>query len=282
MPDTIERTDDRAMELIDEYLQHLRRAGRTEATLRGRREILYRLNRMLPYGVGMTTTAELSVWLHRDGLSANSKFTYYTALKSFYGWATDPRDRWLDANPVDDMEAVKMPRGRPRPVTDEQLHRILTEADQPFRLWALLAAYEGLRAVEISRLDRQHITEDQLIVLRGKGNKPRALDTDPDVWAAVRDLPPGPVACKPDGERADETWVSIRSALHFRNRLGLPGVGLHMCRHWLGVNVQKRYKNLRVTQRMLGHSSVASTEIYTDAGDDELRAARSTLPRLAG
>lgn len=70
------------------------------------------------------------------------------------------------------MESVQTVRGVPRPVTDEQLSRILTEAPEPIRTWCLLAAYQGLRCVEISRLDREHITDENLFVVRGKGDPP--------------------------------------------------------------------------------------------------------------
>lgn len=270
------------MEIIEAFLEHLRRAGCTEATIRARREVLYRLNRELTYGIGQASHGELARWLYRDRWSANTKATYYAALRSFYGWAADPKDPWIDGNPTEDLEPCSRTRGLARPVTDEQLRRILTEAAEPFRTWATLAAYAGLRCIEISRLDREHITEQQLLVVRGKGNRPRAHDTHADVWRAVKDLPPGPIARDEDGRRATPFDVSIQSAHHFRYAMGMPGVGLHRLRHWLGVTVQRHYRDIRVTQAMLGHASLSSTEIYTAANDEQQRAARATLPRFAG
>lgn len=270
------------MELIEAYLEHLRRAGRTDATIEGRGEILFRLNRQLPYGAGQASAEELAAWLYRDELSENSKATYYRALRSFYGWASNPKDPWLSHDPTVDLEPCHGTKGVARPVTDEQLRRILTEAAEPFRTWAVLAAYQGLRCVEISRLDREHVTERQLIVVKGKGGRPRVHDTDEAVWAAVKNLPAGPVALDDAGERATPFYVSMNFALYCRRRLGMPGVALHRLRHWLGVNAQRRFKNIRVTQAMLGHASLSSTQIYTDASDEEQRAARATLPRFGG
>lgn len=276
------RPDDEDMDLIAAYLEHLRRAGRTDDTLRGRREILNRLNVALPYGVGHTSTSELAAWLYKDELSRNAKYTYYQCLRSFYRWATDPREQQISFDPTDDLEPVTQVKGVPRPVTDEQLHKILTEAVEPFRTWATIAAYQGLRCIEISRLDREHVTEQQLIVVKGKGGRARAHDTDPYVWRVVKDLPAGPVARMPSGERATAFQVSMLAAVYFRRKLDMPGVSMHRLRHWLGVTIQREYKDIRVTQKALGHRSLSSTEIYTDASDDQLRAARATLPRLAG
>lgn len=269
------------MEIIDAYIEHLRRAGKTDDTLRGNREILGRLDRGLTDGIGCTDREELSGWLYRDDLSQNTKCTYYNTIKRFYQWATDPRDPWLSLNPAVDLEPVKWPRGIARPVTDEQLRRILTEAVQPYRLWATLAAYQGLRCIEISRLDREHVTEGQIIIVRGKGNRPRVHDTDPAVWAAVKDLPSGPVAVHPRrAERATPFDVSMEAATYFRRRMGMPGVSMHRLRHWLGVTVQRNYRDIRVTQAVLGHASIQSTQIYTAATDEQQRAARAMLPRF--
>jgi integrase/recombinase XerC len=270
----------REMEIIDAYIEHLRRAGRTQATLEGRYEILHRLNRELPSGIGQTNTEELSRWLYRDEWSTNTRATYWRAIRSFYTFAANVEDPWIDRDPTERMEPVQTVRGVPRPVTDEQLARILTESPEPIRTWALLAAYQGLRCVEISRLDREHITEQNLFVVRGKGDKPRVHDTDPDVWAAVKDLPKGPLAVGKDGERLTPFEVSLKAAHHFRRELKMPGVSMHRLRHWLGVTVQKRYRDIRVTQAVLGHTSLSSTQIYTMGDEAGQRAARATLPRF--
>jgi integrase/recombinase XerC len=270
------------LDMIAAYLEHLRRAGRTDDTIRDRREVLHRFNRAMKRGIGGADDKEIGAWLYRDDWKQNTKAAYYMALKSFYGWATRPHDLWLQGNPMVYLEPVKTVRGIPRPVTDDELRRVLTESAEPIRTWAKLAAYQGLRCIEISRLDREHITERTLIVVKGKGGKPRAHDTDPYVWAAVKDLPPGPIARTPSGGRATPFEVSATAALHFRRQLKMPGVSLHRLRHWLGVTTQRIYKDIRVTQAVLGHESLSSTQVYTDATGEQQRQARAMLPRLAG
>lgn len=280
------RAVDYGMLLIDEYLAWLRDVrGCTDDTIRSRREVLTRIHAALPYGLDRACADELRAQVFRPELRASSKSTYYGTLAAFYSWAFDPRDPWLAGdNPMIWMPPrPKMPRGIARPVTDQQLARILTEAAQPYRLWALIAAYQGLRCIEISRLDREHIAEDKLLVLRGKGGGARVHDTDPDVWAAVKDLPPGPVAVDPKtGQRATAHHISVKSAQHFRNKLGMPGVSMHRLRHWLGVTTCDATDNVRVVQEMLGHDALSSTQIYTRATVGQQRAARARLPRLAG
>lgn len=267
------------MEAIDAYLAHLHDMNRTEQTIRKRREILYRLDRELERGIGKVEEKELKAWLYRDEWSQNTKATYFRCLKSFYEWAADPEDPWINGNPMAGLTRVRTAASIARAATDAQVADVLARAQEPFRTWALIAAYQGLRCLEISRLDREHVTEQQLFVVRGKGNKPRVHDTDPQVWEALKGQPAGPVARRRDGSRASEVYVSISSNLHFQRKLGIQ-THMHALRHWLGTTVQRQYKDVRVTQRMLGHAQLSSTMIYTDATDEQQRAARSTLPRF--
>lgn len=267
--------------LIAAYLEHMRRKGATATTLVLRSKLLHRADEDLPYGVGEANTEELAKWLHRESLSRNSRATYYAGLKSFFDWACDPRDPWLTFNPALDLDHVSSVKGVARPCTDDELRRILTQAAEPYRTWAHLAAYQGLRCIEISRLDREHVTADTLNVLMGKGGKPRTHDTHPAVWDLIAPKPPGPIArLVRSGERANAAYISFRSAKHFTTHLGLEGVTMHRLRHWLGCTTQRLYKDIRVTQRMLGHESLQSTQIYTDATFDQTREARSMLPRF--
>lgn len=154
----IYQAEPREMELIEAYLEHLRQEGCTEKTIAGRRELLYRLNRDLAYGVGQVKDSELRAWLYRDGWSQNTRATYYAGLNSFYAWAADPEDPWLSDNPMRRLPAVKSAASVPRAATDAQVCAATTQTAEPFRTWAKLAARQGLRCIEISRLDREHIT----------------------------------------------------------------------------------------------------------------------------
>jgi len=277
----IGQAEPQEMEIIEAYLRHLHDKGRTEKTIQGRREVLYRLNREMEFGIGQVREAELREWLYRDDWSQNTRATYYGALKSFYGWAADPDDPWLSADPTERLPPVASAESIARAATDEQVGRIITQVPDPYRLWAILAAYQGFRCIEISRADRNHFDAQQTIVPLGKGNRPRVHDTDPAVWQAVKDLPAGPVARRPDnGERASAHYISAEAAYQFQ-KAGIE-TSMHRLRHWLGTTVQREFKDIRVTQRLLGHARLSSTQIYTDATDEQQRAARATLPRFAG
>ena len=278
MREHTQSSNDDDMDMIDGYLEHLASKGRSPDTVDLRRKILVKLNRDLPLGVARACGAELDAWIDAQR-SANTRATYWVAIRSAYGYWTDPADPWLDANPTDAMSARTFPQGQARPGKEEQLLVVLEHGADPYRLWAALAAYQGLRCCEIAGLDREHITRDTLMVMRGKGGDPRVCDTDPLVWDLVRDMPRGPIARNPAGtRRATKGEVSKRANYHFR-QLGLEGLTMHMWRHRMGVQMQRTYRNIRVTQKALGHKWLTSTQIYTDASMDEMREARAMLPR---
>lgn len=276
--------------MIDGYLEFLRLQSFSQVSIRRRREVLTQLNRQLSRGLGRACRDELERWLHDrtkrlpDGtevpLAQNTKATYLAAMKSAYAFWANPDDPWVDGNPTLGMSAVAFVKGIARPVEDEQLWAILDRAREPFRTWALIGAYQGLRCCELSGLDREHVTEEKLVVVRGKGGKPRVHDTDPLVWEAVRDRPAGPL-CRDIWlrGRASAAYISQRASMYFQGELGLDGVTMHRFRHWLGVHVQEAYRDVRVTQEVLGHESLSSTQIYTRATLDQQRAARAMLPR---
>ena len=275
-------SNDDDMDMIDAYLTYLARSSRSrsQATVDRRREVLHQLDRQLPRGVGRTCREELETWLHNPLWSQNTRATYWSAIASAYRFWADPDDPWLDHNPTIGMTPVHGVKGTARDVTDAELWTVLERARNPYRLWALIAAYQGLRCIEIAGLDREHITEERLYVVRGKGGKPRVHDTDPLVWAAVKDLPAGPIATDVWGrKRASAYYVSRMASRHFQEELGLTGVTMHRFRHWLGVRTQALYRDVRVTQEVLGHETLSATQIYTRATVEQQRAARATLPR---
>jgi integrase len=269
------------MDMIHAFTQWMERRYFSAVTVQDRTEIVTRLDAELTHGLAMASRDELETWLNRPQWSPATKATYFKALKSAYGFWADPDDPWIDFNPTIGMAQPPQPRGVPHPVEDEVFFQLLGRARPPYRLWVVLGGYQGLRCLEIAGLDREHITRDRLWVVRGKGGRPRIHDTDPMVWDEVRHLPSGPVARTKDGQRATAKQISCNAYMYFRRELGLE-VSMHQLRHWLGVNVQRRYRDIRVTQAVLGHASLSSTQIYTEADAEQQAAARATLPRPGG
>jgi site-specific recombinase XerD len=267
-------------DLIDAHLTYLRAGAYSPRTVTAAAKVLRRVDAALPYGLDNAATAELVDWLARPGWSTQTRATYRGAIVRFYRWATRDDDRWLDFDPSTGLRRPRVNRGVPRPATDDHVHACLTRAGQPFRLHCVLAAYAGLRPIEIADLDRGDVTEHNIAVRHGKGDKPAVIPTHPVVWAALRHLPAGPVTRRRRGRPADARWVCAATADHL-HRLGLP-VTLRNLRHWYATTLLERCHDLRVVQELMRHASVATTQVYTQVVDERRRAAVATLPVLTG
>jgi integrase len=259
-------------DLLDEYLAGLvhTAAASTVATYA---TVLRLAHQHLPAGVVVATTAELRAWLTSRDWAPATRSTYRAALRSLHKWLVDRG--YSDYDPTARLPPVKIPRRLPRPTTDEETRRILTRADPPVRLWALIAAYTGARCVEISRLRREDITQTS-VRLDGKGSKERTVPCHPLVWAAVADLPGGWLAGGAPAKR-----ISDRGR-HELRRLGLTG-GLHRLRAWHATAaLAVDGASLRTVQELLGHTSPTTTQVYTLVPPAAMRAAVNGLPDLAG
>lgn len=265
-------------DLIAGYLRHLTTLGRAESTRDTYADELCRLDRRLPEGLAYACADELRDTIHNGqrGPAHIAKIT--AAVTGFYSWATRPSDPHLDYNPAGDLPRAKVQPRRPRPITNEELADILRRAREPMRTWYLLAAGNGLRCVEISRLDRADVTEEATW-LHGKGGKERIVPTHPAVWQAVKDLPSGPIGRNRDGSHANRVQVQERANHHLHARLGHTTVSMHRLRHWHGTYVhQAAGGDIRVTQELLGHSSPNTTSVYVATIGGAKAAAVHALP----
>lgn len=266
-------------EMLTAYVRHLTDEGRAESTIDTYTGMLCRLDRQLPEGLAYATTDELRERIYTDGRSPATIALYRASVADFFDFACDEDDPWLDYDPSRRLPRARIRQRRPRPVTHEQLADILARAGEPFRLWYLLASALGLRCIEISRLDRDDVTEDATYVM-GKGGKERTIPTHPAVWDAVQGLPSGPIARRHvDDRRATRRDVQGRANRHLTVVLGHRGVTMHRLRHWYGTYVhQAAGGDLRVAQELLGHASPNTTQIYVQASAQRQSAAVRALP----
>jgi len=256
-------------DLIDAHLSHIAAAGLAASTIKTRRQLLGRLDRDLPYGLEVVATEELIAWLATPGWSIATRALYGAHIRAFFDWACDPRDAWLDYNPALPLPKPRVHRGVPRPVSQAEVALALVKLPEPWRLYVLLATFAGLRCCEIAALERDDIT-DVNVTLRGKGGKQRAVPTHPLIWAAVAEMPSGPVTRAVNGRAPGAAYISNggRDALH---AVGVKAT-MHRFRHRFGTDVNAG-GNTRVAQELLGHASLQSTQVYTQVTAADKRAA---------
>src|SRR5690554_4391564 len=121
-PDMPPRTEMGPTEdLIRMWLDSLRLDGRSPDTARTWGIAARVADRELPYGLEEADTGEIRSWLASERFTGSTPSTYYSALSSFYRWATAPPgdEPWLSENPMIDLPRPAEPEGLPDPCTDE-------------------------------------------------------------------------------------------------------------------------------------------------------------------
>ena len=276
------------MDLIAEYEEHLRRLDRSPNTIDTYIRTLRQADRELPEGLILATTEELEDWVFstspaKRGGGERGKSTrshYVRILKGFGKWSVSPKTAKRfrrDFDATAELADLKPAKGKPRPTREDVLTQLLRQVTAPVLLWILLAAFAGLRCIEISRLNREDITEER-IWLHGKGDKERFVPTHPLIWEAAKNLPAGPIAVGDDGERLTPTQVAHRGNYRIMKVVGHRVTSMHKLRHRFGTQTYDGTRDLVAVQELLGHSDVSMTRRYVEVNRDRMAAAVASLP----
>ena len=216
--------------------------------------------------------------LHGRGLSGRSLARTLSAWRAFYRFLGD-NDRALAEDPTAGLKAPKAARRLPSALSpDEAAQLVAIDGDDPLALRdrALfeLAYSSGLRLSEIAGLDVAgcDLATGEVRVL-GKGSKERIVPVGAKArdavarWLVVRaahaaqEEPAMFVGLR--GRRLTPRAIQQRLA-GWSIRQGLARhVHPHMLRHSFASHVLQSSGDLRAVQEMLGHASIASTQVYT-------------------
>lgn len=146
----------------------------------------------------------------------------------------------------------------------------------------------GLRASEALKLTVYDIDwrSGKLKVIQGKGNKDRILWLNEDCLLLVRQWR----ELKPDSTQTLFTSLDSKPLIdrylramvkRYGRKAGIAkDVHPHMLRHTFATDLYRETKNIRLVQKALGHSDLASTMIYTHIVDDEMESAMRNFRRL--
>ncbi|MET0153403.1 MAG: site-specific tyrosine recombinase [Candidatus Binatia bacterium] len=211
------------------------------------------------------------------------------SLSAARGWL-----RFLEANgsveksPAARVRSARLPRRLPRPWTREDVRRLLeasfdgpTGARDRAMLETLYGA--GLRVSELVGLRLSQLNLDGgYVVVIGKGNKERPVPVGMPAREALRAYLDGPRAALLAGSASPHVFVTRRGRAMSRQgfwkllgrralALGLPEVSPHRLRHSFATHLLEGGADLRAVQAMLGHSDIATTQIYTDVARSRLR-----------
>lgn len=235
--------------------------------------------------------AEYAGWLHRQDLAAASVARHVISLKIFCRYLQ--LEGILRENAAELLGSQKLWERVPHVLTAEQVERLLDAPKRFDKLWRrdramleLLYA-TGCRASELShlRLRDLHLAEGYC-KCRGKGDKERIVPLGKRAIATTREYlehERTPIVARLN--RAPD-WVLIsRRGMRLRReriwelfkqyalRAGVPAdMSPHTLRHSFATHMLAGGADLRQVQELLGHASIATTQIYTHVDSTRLKA----------
>lgn len=197
----------------------------------------------------------------------------------------------IDNNISEELETPKLPKRIVRCMTLEESVRLLIEASSSsVRDNCIITIFLNcaLRLSELAALNVEQVDSDALTVI-GKGNKERKIYLTPAVKQSLSKWLPIRHAMGVDTKALfisrNHHRLTTRSIQNVVKKhiaasgINPEGLSIHKLRHTSATLMYKYgHVDIRSLQQILGHESIATTEIYTHVDDNQLHAAVNANP----
>jgi len=232
------------------------------------------------------------------GMARATRARRLSAIRQLYRFAF--LEGWRDSDPAALIKGPKRQRSLPASLSEADVDRLLGAAEDHGRtrldraratcLMQILYA-TGLRVSELVALPAASVRGDpRMILVRGKGGRERMVPLSVPArnalaaWLALRDAAEDARAAEghprsphlfPARTRTGH-WTRERFYLMVKELAQTAGlnpaaVSPHVLRHAFATHLLAHGADLRVIQTLLGHASIATTEIYTHVLEARLR-----------
>jgi integrase/recombinase XerC len=217
------------------------------------------------------------------------------AVRVFFAWAQ--QTGLVETNPATGLRSPKLTRSLPPTLEQSDAAAMLAGAltvaaegggpvaARDVAMLELLYA-TGMRVSELCGLGLADLDPDRQVVrVFGKGSKERTVPVGRPAWRALDSWVRTGRSVLTTAESGDAVFLGergarinprvVRRVVHRALRIvdGAPDLGPHGLRHAMATHLLEGGADLRSVQEMLGHASLATTQIYTHVSDDRLRRA---------
>lgn len=226
--------------------------------------------------------------LHDLGIAPRSQARLIAGIRCFFRFLR--LENYIKTDPSELLESPTLGRELPDVLTVEEIDAMIAalpagKEETPRNHAIIETIYgSGLRVSELcdARLSRLSL-DDALLIVEGKGSKQRIVPLSPTAVDLIRDYLPmrNRLNIKPSGQ--DIIFLNRRGApltrvmvfYIIRDLAAMAGikktVSPHTLRHSFATHLLEGGANLRAIQEMLGHESIATTEIYLHLDRSRLR-----------
>ena len=210
-----------------------------------------------------------------------------SSIRNFFKWLND--NGYIQNTAVFQIQSPKLPKVLPRALDFNNTVDILDLADknkeEPWIAARNVAIFIllygcGLRISEATNLNLEDFNNSELLKIHGKGNKDRYVPLLPQVQKKIQeyiDLCPYTLRTGEalflgaKGERINPRVIQ-RKLEKIRLELGLTAdVTPHALRHTYATHLLANGADLRTIQELLGHSSLSSTQRYTEVNLEKIK-----------
>lgn len=224
------------------------------------------------------------------------------SIKGFFKYL-HVKAKLIDDNPAKELESPKLGKRLPKYLTLEQSTELLynvknkeltgRQHDNTSRDYAIITLFLncGMRLAELVSIDINHIKfDEEILTVIGKGDKERTVYLNKACISAIKDY----LEVRPHDESVldknalflseRKKRISKRTVQHlikdYLNQIsGAENLSTHKLRH-TAATLMYQYGNvdIRALQEILGHESIATTEIYTHVDSSQIRDAIENNP----
>jgi integrase/recombinase XerD len=253
--------------------------------------------------VDEATVAQYVAHLRGAGLAPASIARSMVSVRSLHRFLV--QEGTVGVDPTQDLKPPPVPQGLPKALREDEVGSLLAAvtgggpAQLRDRAVLELLYGTGMRISELTGLSLSDLAvEDQLVRVLGKGRKERMVPLGSyarealGAWTGPGGRPvlvPAKWARRAD---SDALFLNLRGGRLTRQgawgivrlygqRVGLDGrLSPHVLRHSCATHLLDHGADIRVVQELLGHASIATTQVYTKVSAERLRAAyESAHPR---
>ena len=252
------------------------------------------------------SSAQVRAFLAERGASPVRSNRLLASLAKFYRYLSEVEGLPVVQDPTAPVKRPKLPRRLPTYLTPQEVARLLQAAyknrspKQGLRDWALLAFLygTGLRLSEALALTYQDVAYQDgvphAITVKGKGDKERVVVLSPTAqralhqWLKHRNLEGSPVSpyiwSHTSGPRKGEPFSprTVQAMLkRVARRAGLKNwekLTPHKLRHSYASALVEAGRSIAEVKELLGHSSIATTQVYVHISRKRLEEAARALP----
>jgi len=200
-------------------------------------------------------------------LNKKSIATKLSAIHSFVRYLEDQHRMSIKLSAD---ELIKVPQTLPKPIEENYILEVLNESSSFERLLVMMLYGLGLRISELSQVKLEDI-DQEWVQIHGKGEKVRQLPILPILQSLLDDYIRSEQPKKYLFEKNEERMKASQLRYIINKIFKSKGIKVtpHQLRHSFATHLLEEGARISDISELLGHRSMASTQIYTKLGNQK-------------